>query len=636
VGHITFQSHKKGELSGRSGTLKIGKKTLHTPKFFPILNIITGPPGIFRSGGNWKGIKNGLLKEVKIDAFMCQILHFLDYNISKKCLDRWFEESMEQRFQEEAGYSPIIFADSGGFKLLSSEGIDTSKIGIEATPKNILDLQIRFDAHILATLDYPIHPDLPLSQINDRKQKSIGNAIETLKIASEKDYLKDRMIYIPVHGYNFASSYSYVTDTLDQIIKNDFIDVNFGLAIGSLVPINSSYKKMIDIVAGVIKSIQDYDNVLVDKIPIHAFGVSGMMMPIFAMMGVDSFDSSGFAVAANNLFYLTNFGYTGKRIYDLKEKDIECNCTFCEHFKNGNLESIKKIMKDKPYQEYSLNGEKILKYHIYSWLACHNYLITEDMIQKTRHGIENGNFLLELLDLYKNDQRIISILTHLSKYYENLSDNLLEYNRLLLTEKQITIDTINWKETEKIADISNKNIFISNKIKSLDYTPDDYSILKSSYNPSQKDILLLTSCSKQKPYSESNSIKSLIMLIQPWEKNIELIVLSGMYGPIPIIHEHKQPIIEYDYFLSSTNTKRIDLLTDRTLEFLEKYKNNFNQIIAYATSKPYRILIDNINREHKEIEIFPKDLSIRKGIEFTKKKNLIQLKDYLEKYFESE
>ena len=51
---------------------------------------------------------------------------------------------------------------------------------------------------------------------------------------------------------------------------------------------------------------------------------------------------------------------------------------------------------------------------------------------------------------------------------------------------------------------------------------------------------------------------------------------------------------------------------------------------------------DNILLEtssYKELEEYinyPKKLSNRRGIEFTKKKNLIQLKDYLEQYFESE
>jgi len=322
ISKISFSSKQKGELAGRNGEFTIGNKKLKTPKFFPIINIMTGPPGIFRTGGIWRGIKKELLGEEQIEAFMTQILHFLDYNISKKTLNDWFDKPLDERIMEEAKYKPIIFTDSGGFKLLYTEGIDTSTYGFSPTPEEILNMQLKFGADFLATLDYPIPPNLSIPEVVDRKQKSTRNAIRTLHLIQDKELSNEKFVFIPVHGYDFTSSYRYVQDTLKEIKQNNLSDVNFGLAIGSLVPLKSNYKKMIDIVAGVVQGLRDDDDFHWEDIPVHAFGVSGLMMPILAIMGIDTFDSSSFAQSANNLIYLPLFGTRGINFYDLKEEDI--------------------------------------------------------------------------------------------------------------------------------------------------------------------------------------------------------------------------------------------------------------------------------------------------------------------------
>lgn len=626
---ISFTSRQKNELSGRSGEFILGNKKFKTPKFFPIINIMTGSPGVFGTGGIWRGIKQELIKKTKIEAFMTQILHFLDYNISKNVLNNWLEIPLDERIKSEAGYKPLIFADSGGYKLLFTDGIDTSKFGFSPKPNDILKLQLKFGADFIATLDYPIPPNLSHSEVLDRKRKSINNSIETLKIIKNKRLNDEKFVFIPVHGYDFSSSFRYVKKTLEEIKRNNLSNLNFGLAIGSLVPISSSHQKVVDIVAGVIQALRDDKNFIWQDIPVHTFGVSGFMMPILAVMGVDSFDSSGFAQSANNLIYMKKFGRTGINFYDLKEEDIECDCRYCSNFKKGSLSEIQEIMHGKSYVEHSLNGTPIKKYRIYSWIACHNYNVIENTIKNLGRNIEKGEAIQQLLDLYKSERRMLLLLGYLTKYYENLADSLLEYNLLRLSGKKVDFGNIEWKETLKIADVSKDNFQkIENEI-SLLYTPEDYNILERTYKPEGKNIMLLTSCSKEKPYSSSRTLKAIKENIQGWDNKIEMVVISGMYGPVPLSDELEPNVIGYNYRLSTSNEKRIELLTNRLLKFLDKHGESFDHVVAYVTSKPYRILMENVAQKFEKLEVLPKNLKYRGGKEFTKKKNLMQLNDYV-------
>jgi 7-cyano-7-deazaguanine tRNA-ribosyltransferase len=628
--NTSFNSKQKEEFAGRSGELLISNKKLSTPKFFPIINIMTGPPGIFRTGGIWRGIKNELIKEAKIDAFMTQILHFLDYNFSKKTLDNWLETPLNIRMRDEAGYEPIIFADSGGFKLLFTEGIDTTRFGFSAAPKSILDLQLRLGADLLATLDYPIPPNLSDSEIRDRKQKSIRNAIETLKLIKNKELTNEKFIYIPVHGYDFSSAYNYVTKTLQEIKKNKLTDINFGLAIGSLVPLSSSNKKMVDIVAGIIKGVRSDPSFNWNKIPIHAFGVSGFMMPILAVMGVDSFDSSGFAQSANNLNYMKRFGSSTTNFYDLKEEDIQCNCIYCQNFKNNSLKKTQDIMRGKSYITHFFNGQPIKKYKIYSWIACHNYRLIEDAISDLRKSIGRREAIPELLHLYKSDRRMQLLLGYLTKYYDNLADSLLEFNLFRLAGKKTSFSGVTWKKTEQIANIKRQTEMQNGEKISLLNTPENYNILERPYKPHGKKILLFTSCSKNKPYSSSKTIKVIKNTVKEWENDIEIVVISGMYGPVPLSEDQEPEILGYNYMLSDTNEERMNLLQERLLKFIDEYKDSFTHTIAYVTSKPYRVLVERVSEQCNNVDVYPKNLKKRSGREFTKIENLMQLKEYLQ------
>jgi len=337
---VEFQAEEITGLGGREGKLKIGKKEFKTPLYLPIINLITGPPPVFRQGGIWKNIKKKLIKEENVDPFMTQILHFLDFNLPKEQLENWRKKTFEKWIEEKAGYKPTIFADSGGFKLLFYEGIDTSKYDISPIPEDILELQLDFGADVFASLDYPITHDLVPEEKKERRKKTIQNSLKTLDLMKNKEShrAKDKLILLPIHGYDFDSAFDFTNKMLDEIGKNGYKNINFGLAIGSLVPLsmNQDYKRIIDIVAGVLYGVKYHDNFEIENIPIHAFGVSSLGMPILAAMGVDSFDSASYANSARNLGYKTEFNESSTKFYDLTE--LSCDCKHCKKLKSWRIE----------------------------------------------------------------------------------------------------------------------------------------------------------------------------------------------------------------------------------------------------------------------------------------------------------
>ncbi len=71
-----FEVVLKSHGDARLGLLRTKRGLINTPAFFPILNFMTGPPGIERNGGIWKYLKIEFIKNRKITHLMTQIMHF--------------------------------------------------------------------------------------------------------------------------------------------------------------------------------------------------------------------------------------------------------------------------------------------------------------------------------------------------------------------------------------------------------------------------------------------------------------------------------------------------------------------------------------------------------------------------------
>ena len=133
-------------------------------------------------------------------------------------------------------------------------GLDLTKYGISLTPGNeardILELQKDLNGSIIATLDYPILSNLRPREAQRRMKRSRENAIQTAKLLRDDKTFEqyNPFLYMAVHGLTPRSIGYYVRTLFKQMRQHELADLNFGLAIGSLVPL----RKKIDLIVNLI------------------------------------------------------------------------------------------------------------------------------------------------------------------------------------------------------------------------------------------------------------------------------------------------------------------------------------------------------------------------------------------------
>jgi tRNA-guanine family transglycosylase len=616
-----FKIKKKYPSGARLGKIATSGGTIETPAFFPIVNFITGPPGIFRNGGIWRHIKIDVLKRQKRSHFMSQILHFTDFNVSPNILNQWFHDgkhniTLRDRIIE-AMPSPKqhglnLFADSGGFKLLFNREYDLSGYDFDATPDGILKLQAKFGANLIATLDYPFHPQMLVSEKKGRAKKSVDNAIFTLTQL-------DRVFpnsntrpfpYLPIHGHDQREVKEFTSQLLKRIEAIEY-EEPFGLAVGSLVPIKNSSTRILDVIFGLNAAIRESKIFHLDEIPIHVFGITGGLIPILAYTGVDSFDSATYVQSAINLKFIFDGGKTSN-IFDMKR--LECNCKYCRKLDEIGLKESKKIIKSKPCIKHRAGSKQVYKSEIYALIALHNLRRFDKMMDGvlTTMQYADGDTL--------SDE--ISCLTYRSNKWRKLIQ-LIEQNIVSPVEPQIVKRSIP-KKFERYKQISFR------------HKPAHFNINQKPFVTKKCPIMLILQCSKEKPYFQSRINK---ILFDELKNNditpnlIQKVTLSGMYGPVPEQFEKEDPIIKYDYILTPQAKKRIELLKNRTINFLETHGKGFDVIVGYATTKAYRNVLEKVRKE-SSMNLILLPSSVRKAYskEMTRSENIRDLLNVLKKY----
>ena len=230
---------------------------------------------------------------------LSQVLHFLDFPLKGKHLKKWRQKTLREWYQEVNGiYNAPLFLDSGGFKLLYKTGLDLKEFGIEKETEadDIFALQEDLGGEIIASLDYPLPPDLERSEAEKRMNLSLDNAFRVAALLTSKT--QPPFLYVCCHGQSQSDIESYVRQVFDRLLG---VLPSFGLAVGSLVPLRGKQDAaVLERICGVQKAIPESERY---HTPIHAFGVSGELAPILAYMGVDSFDSTSYIQAARGLSY---------------------------------------------------------------------------------------------------------------------------------------------------------------------------------------------------------------------------------------------------------------------------------------------------------------------------------------------
>ena len=553
----------------RAGVLHTKHGELRTPVLLPVMSFIAGTT--VRSGGIWKYTRDYLLK-ANI-PMLSQIMHFLDFSVSPKSLNQWRQKTIHEWYN----YTQPLFLDSGGFKLLTNQSFDLDGWGFEATPESILDLQQDFGGDIIATLDYPLPLELRDDEALERMNLSIRNAVQTLKLLQERGD-DQTVVFIPIHGRTPAEIKWYINHFLAAYHQAQ-IERNFdGFAIGSLVPRRNGPSLIMKLVSAAKSAISEagYAN-----LPVHVFGVASDLIPFLIYLGVDSLDSNTYIQSARNLIYTDPKSWKGLQARKLEK--LDCGCDICRSL---DLDEMKKVLNSEiSYRR--IDGK--LKSEYYAMIAIHNLNLHLAEIKEATDAARSGCLEEHLIEFAERKPKTKAALEVLAAESRKLKEHLT---------RKIIPRPSTWEIDEG-----------QERVKSLRYKPSDFSLPSDYKVPENVDILLLIPCSNEKPYSASRSFKLVYEALKnslgSQIKKIYPVIVSGLYGPVPLEFEDQPQIRNYDYQLTMRYVSGINRVAQRLSEYMAKYATCFNHVIAYAPSKPYRKAILEALEGFDNIHIFP-------------------------------
>lgn len=613
---------------GRLGELKFStnNRKLETPVLYPVINFLTGTST--RGGGVWKYILKILMQRQM--PMLSQILHFLDFPLTGRYLENWRGKSMREHYREQNGaYEGAFFLDSGGFKLLYNTGLDLEEFGIhkETEAKDILNLQLGFESDIVASLDYPLPPNLERSEAEVRMERSLANAVQAAEylVTNAAKMNTAPYLYTCCHGQSREDSADYVRRLFAQM---ESILPSFGLAVGSLVPLRrKDDSEVMELVKGVIQAIPEDRR---QTTPIHAFGVSGVLTPLLAYIGVDTFDSSGYIHTSRSLTY--SEPDTQKKLRIMEMDEIDCNCYICEAYP---LQEIQQAFMEK--RSYKATSTGKFKSEYYAAIALHNFQTEADILDEMRTAIAADDALEGLvrhLAKYQNFRGLRRASAWLSENDNTLAARLarksiqiptsVEAKRTQRNPNQLELFSSTRDDTERGNPVLREDV--DSQTVSLAYTPDDFRVPDDYQPPAGKEILLVIPCAGKKPYSLSRTHTMVANRFEASfgerQERIHKITLSGLYGPVPEEFETEDAVTRYDFQLSPKNTNQIKLCAARLIGYLDEYRDNYTLTIGYATSRAYRKVLTFTEEHFSTFILLPKELRQKRLSEFFRHTNL--------------
>lgn len=622
-----FRTSEKAEY-GRLGVIETPSGRIQTPDLLPVANLIGGTTP--ESGGIWRYTRRHIFQSDTVQGIMFQTMTFLDYNLTPNNLETWREKPLKQHFEEsdeEPGFDQPLFVDSGGFKLMNSttfgqppeEGGSENDWGIYTNPESILKLQLGYGADIITTLDFPIPQNLNRDEATERMEDSIDNAVECLQLLDEWDVEKTPSVYVAIHGHSYEDVHWYVSQFLDRA---DELDEAFeGFALGSLVPLSNSPDVLVDIVQGAKDAIPEerYDDVA-----LHVFGISGRLCPLLALLGVDTFDSASYLKTARNKSFIHPETWTRKGLDRINDwENWPCKCQACDDI---YIDDMRHALLESDVSYKRIEGEhgKHFKSEYYAQIAHHNFELYSRQMQDVRDAIEDGR-LLELVADFAQGKNIVEkglkrAQLHNPELREQLAD--IGHEELVAGPDAETFQTNLSGFLDGVEDKTRKKRTIS-----LKHGPNDFDILqRNGYHPPEDaEVLLILPCSQEKPYSESRTQQAVLSRLEEYRDRFHKISVSGLYGPVPEEFEETDPVMSYEYVLTTADEDQVELVANRLVRYLDQHGDQYDQILAYTTNKAYRRAIDEAFTRYARGEIYPSDPQALQLTEHFRGKNIDEL-----------
>lgn len=525
---------------------------------YPVVQMITGttPNG----GGTWKyllhGNEQGLLRRNL--PVMVQALHFKDYRLSAAGLRRWRQFPLREHYGARltpvgpysVDYTGEIFFDSGGFTFMFGAPQGLEKYGLAGENVNVqeelLRLKLELGADKLVSLDYPIPPGLEPKVARERLEKTKRNALEAARFLAAQQGDRTPGLVLPVHGSSAAEAGRFTTDLIRTLKAEGLMGVVQGLGLGSMVPLRRNHRT-----PEIVSYVQEVHQAA-PELPLHVFGVTGLLAPFLMHAGATSFDSSNYIQKARVLKYILP-EYKEDRLPTMGDADhYPCQCAVC---RSRNLQEDKATMS-APLEKV----ERGAKSQVYAALALHNLEMD-----------------FQILELSKKHQAAGT----LPDYMQELS---YKYPRM----RQLLVGKMPKPAKRRKAPVNVETA---------------YNVRSTRYQPEQK-ILLLLPCASEKPYTAARSFKvlwkALLHEIGPGVEQLEVVFVSGLYGPVPRAHVSRPPVMQYDYLLSAEDKAAIERVRERLDDFLKQHQDKFVARLAYLAPPAYRKAAAGL-----DLEMFP-------------------------------
>lgn len=351
-------------------------------EFFPVVHLLTGPPGLGRNGGVWKLVKRHLSEVSDAPRLMVQCLHFTSYNLSLGAWDDWFEPyysstRLARELKETFGDKRDVFVDSGGFQLLYADKMDLSKWHLEVNPKDILELQAKYRPQRIASLDSPFGPKVGATDAAKLRQVSIDNAVW---LAKHSDSLGFKTTpYLVTHGRTPTEVQEYVAALAEALPAGWLKRNEYGIALGSQVPLTGQPKAILENARAVLSWM---DKACTPDAPLHVFGigegVAGQLTAHAAGRRL-SFDNSSWIQKAFRMRMFDPASATYQEFNPAKRPDCECGA--CKRLEKLGDGFVSDLMTRPAYRPAHGEAGQVNRSDILALVGLHN-------LDSWRHRLE--------------------------------------------------------------------------------------------------------------------------------------------------------------------------------------------------------------------------------------------------------
>ncbi len=355
----------------RSGVLRVNGTELETPNLLPVVNFYGGgTSSSLYGGGIHRTIKefingdeavNGGDFSQYFDGVMTSVSSLTDYGINRERYEDYIAEPIKER--KVLNFDGTLFVDSGGFKFLGDRKLDGSDFEVEVNQKSIFEIQSKLGGDIMVNLDRPISPDDDYEERIKKARLTAENVDTFLNLTDGTSQIR----YLTLHGYNYSMLDTFLTE-IEAVIGRDRVHREFdGVALGGLVPIKDSKRKLITAVSDCRDVLNDWG---FEYLPLHVLGISSSSIPLLAAVGADTFDSSSYLQTAINGKYSTSLLST----VPVDDADFsKCDCPVC-----SDPTLVSRMEGNVEYQKDKLGA-----------VAVHNLIIQKREVERIREAIRS-------------------------------------------------------------------------------------------------------------------------------------------------------------------------------------------------------------------------------------------------------